>query len=233
MAFSNLFRSAPGLDDATAAAVRAWQSLPEPDPRMALERGRWVVADVETTGLNPHADRLIAIGAVAVEQGRIDLRQSFQVTLRQEAPSDPANILVHGIATREQVRGVPEATALASFLQYAGKDPLLGFHAPFDATAIGRALRRRLGLRRALHWLDLAELLPLLYPEHAPGRGALDDWLEVFGIGNYSRHNAVADAFATAQLWLALLPRCRDAGIASVLDLASRAKRESGEQWQL
>jgi DNA polymerase-3 subunit epsilon len=57
----------------------------------------------------------------------------------------------------------------------------------------------------------LAELAPALRPGVA-GR-ALDDWLPVFGIRCLGRHQAAADALATAELMMALWPlACRATG---------------------
>jgi len=39
----------------------------------------------------------------------------------------------------------------------------------------------------------------------APHCRHLDDWLAHFGIAVYARHGALADAYATAELWLVLL----------------------------
>ena len=39
-----------------------------------IDRVRFVVLDTETTGLNPRTDRIITIGAVAVQNGEIGLR---------------------------------------------------------------------------------------------------------------------------------------------------------------
>jgi DNA polymerase-3 subunit epsilon len=49
-------------------------------------------------------------------------------------------------------------------------------------------------------WVDLAWLAPALLPERALSCKGLDAWLKAFGIANFKRHDALADAFATAQL---------------------------------
>ena len=47
-----------------------------------VERVRFVVLDSETTGLDPQRDRLITIGAVAVQDREIVLEDSFEVLLK-------------------------------------------------------------------------------------------------------------------------------------------------------
>lgn len=98
------------------------------------------------------------------------------------------------------------------FLEFVGKDPLIAFHVMFDETALRDALHRHLGMNLRAHWLDLAYLLPALFPEHARSARMLDDWLRVFGIELAQRHNASADALATAQLLLIALERARRHG---------------------
>ena len=175
------------------------------DPQLArpVERGRWVVVDVETAGLNPTRDALISIGALGVNDGAIDLADSFEVVLRQDAPSTSPNIEVHGIGGDEQLGGEDPAAALRAFLDFVGRDPLVAYHAPFDAMVLGRALQGRLGVRFHRPWLDLADVAPLAWPGRA--EGGLDVWLQALGIPMAYRHRAIVDCLGTAQLLLAIL----------------------------
>ena len=61
---------------------------------MRLDEVRFVVADVETTGLNPFDDQLISIGAVEIIDGRIRLDSGFEIVFRQPQASANSNILV-------------------------------------------------------------------------------------------------------------------------------------------
>jgi DNA polymerase-3 subunit epsilon len=180
--------------------------LPWLDTRLSAPpaRGRWVVVDVETSGLNPSTDSLISIGALAVNDGAIDLADSFEVVLRQDVASDARNIEVHGIAAGEQMAGEDPAIALRAFLAFVRDDPLVAFHAPFDRAVLARALRERLRVAFHRHWLDLADVAPLAWPQQA-GRRSLDSWLEVLAIPVAFRHRAIADCLATGQLFLAVL----------------------------
>ncbi|MBI5938687.1 MAG: 3'-5' exonuclease [Betaproteobacteria bacterium] len=195
-----------------AARLAAWQALGKADLALPIEQGRYVVVDVESTGLNMRRDRLIAIGAVAVHDGRIRLADSFEIVLRQAEVSGKGNILIHGIGGERQREGVEPAEALLRFLDYLGASPLVAFHVAFDETMIRRACKECLGFEFRRPWLDLAYVMPGLLPELARKHRSLDDWLRHFGITNTARHNALADALATGQLFLAALPLARAQG---------------------
>jgi|688.fasta_scaffold244310_3 DNA polymerase-3 subunit epsilon len=190
--------------------LEAWLAQPAEDLRRPFAEARYVVVDVESTGLDLQKDRLIAIGAVAVVGGRIDLAQSFEVVLRQDQASSRANILIHGIGGAAQREGQPPVDALLDFLEFLGPSPLVAFHVAFDSTMIGRAMRAYLGINLKHPWLDLAYAVPGLLPQWRHKYRALDDWTGYFGIGNFARHSALADALATAQLLLVALPLAKD-----------------------
>lgn len=225
---SRLLRKKPLLDADQRRRLAAWQALPEPDLSEPLDQARFVVVDVESSGLDIRRDRLIAIGAVAVQGGRIVLADSFEVILRQDEVSDRDNIIVHGIGGQMQRAGLPPAQALLDSLDYMGKSPLVAFHAAFDETMIRRAMTRHLGLAWKRPWLDLAYAMPALLPAHAHSHKTLDDWTALFGIANYARHAALADALATAQLLLAALPLAIAQKLA---DYKALQTQEKAERW--
>ena len=68
--------------------------------RAPADARRWVVLDVEASGLDAARDRLLAIAAIGVhvadDRVQIALADSFEVVLRQPedaAPPDKSNIL--------------------------------------------------------------------------------------------------------------------------------------------
>jgi len=221
----------PELTPDQSRRLAAWQALPEPDMRTPIQASRYVVVDVESSGLNIQRDRLIAIGAVAVVGGRIALGDSLDIVLRQDAVSGKDNILIHGIGGTAQQTGMPPVDALLTFLEYLGKDGLIAFHAAFDEAMITRALKTYLGLRFRHTWADLAYVAPALYPRLASSHRSLDHWMEYFGIANYARHSALADALSTAELMLVLAPRMRAQTVNSLRDLRALEKSRRPGQY--
>ena len=59
-----LFPPKPDLTPQQAERLARWQALPSPRLDQPVSASRYVVVDVESSGLNIHKDRLIAIGAV-------------------------------------------------------------------------------------------------------------------------------------------------------------------------
>ncbi len=173
---------------------------------------RWAVLDVESSGLDPRRDRLIAIAAIAMRldggQARIDLGDSFEVVLRQpDVAPDKPNILLHGIGVGAQRAGVEPQQALEAFERWLGDAPLIAFHAAFDEMLIRRAMQAVLGRRLGNPWVDLQPVAAAVQPK-AKAR-SLDEWLAHFGIECAVRHQAAADTLATAELLLKLWPAVR------------------------
>ena len=94
---------------------------------------------------------------------------------------------------------------------------------------MARAMRHYLGFQYQAPWLDLAWLLPALFPEHYGGPVGLDTWLKRFGITVFARHNAISDCLATAQLTRIAIERARKKGIYHAQGLAAleNAKRRA------
>jgi len=174
------------------------------------EARRWIVLDVETSGLNPYSDRLLAIAAVALdvspdfERIAIVIGDSYEAVLKQDLPSSKDNILIHRIGAQAQADGRPPIEVLEEFRSWLGDCPLLAFHSAFDEAMLSRAYALA-GLKPLQNeWLDIEPLAKITGVN--PSLRALDDWLGYFGIECAVRHQAAADTFATAELLMRLWP---------------------------
>ncbi|BCQ65359.1 DNA polymerase-3 subunit epsilon [Pseudomonas protegens] len=188
----------------------------------SLREQRWVVVDVETTGLNLNRDQVLSIGAVVIEDGAIDFSQQFERTLQREGHKLSPSVLIHGLGPSAIAAGCDPVEALLDFMEFVGDSPLLAFHAPFDQHMLGRALKDSLGYRLQHSFLDVADMAPLLCPQAQIREAGLDDWVRWFNLQVVERHNAAADALATAELALILFNRARQQQIHSPLNLQQR-----------
>jgi DNA polymerase-3 subunit epsilon len=174
-----------------------------------VERVRFVVLDSETTGLDPRTDRIITIGAVAVQDGEILIADSFSALLKVDR--NTPSVAVHGITRDQSIDGMPEPQAMERFLDYVKDGVIVGHHIGHDMATFDTACQRHWGatlLNRSLDTMDLTLHLERdgAFAGRPPiRRFTLDALCEMFGVVPHDRHTANGDAFITAQVFLRLV----------------------------
>lgn len=184
----------------TGGIQRAWGVLARAlgGPGSPESEPRWVVVDVETTGLDAHRDAMLSVGAVALRPDGIDLSDSFEAAVQPPQTSSRDNILIHRIGAQAQAAGDLPDRVCQRFLDFVASSPLVGFHVAFDRKVLSRAMRHA-GLTPPAYWLDVAELARAVRPDEQAR--ALDEWLEIAELSAMARHCAASDALATAMLF--------------------------------
>lgn len=173
--------------------------------RPAVDEQRWVVLDVETSGLDVQRHEVLSVSALAMHridgQWSLVLRDSLDLLFRPQVLSaSEDNVLLHGLGRGLQSRGLPPAQALQQLRDWVGQSPVLAFHADFDRSFLQQACRKTSADLLPWSWLDLADVLPVVFPGEQAR--SLDAWMETLHVACSRRHNAAADAWATAQIWL-------------------------------
>ena len=193
--------------------------------RAPLALARFVALDLETTGPNMLQDVIISIGAVAVEARAVHHASAFEVVLRQHRPSEVNNILVHQIGGQQQMAGVSPVDALMDCLEFLGDSVVIAFRAEFDETVLTREVNAVLGLPQQHTFLDLAVLLPSVFP----GTQRLARRL-VAALRHPADRPAprIADAYTNAQLMLLVLEQAHRDGMSTVGELI---KMERAQRW--
>ena len=190
---------------------------------------RWVVIDVETTGLDPRSDDLLCVAALAIDLDgpapQLAARDSFEAVIGQQVlRATHDNILLHGIGWGQQRQGQPQGQALQALTDWVADSPLLAYHAAFDQEVLRQAYKRCHLVQPRWQWLDMADLLPAAFP--ASQARSLDQWMQDLGVRCVRRHQAIADVWATAELFLKAWPRWQAQRLQSWADLAQSAKEQ-------
>jgi len=180
---------------------------------------RLIVLDLETTGLNAAKDEVIAIGAVAISGGAIQLSDQFDLILRRPELDITETVLIHGIGNEALTQGHETEDALLYLLEWMNGDPVLEFHSAFDQKFLEKTLRSQLGYTASHTWMDVADLLPVFFPKAKPGGKGRDHWSELFSLEASARHNAAADALVTAELTLVALNKAQKDGVKTLRQL--------------
>jgi DNA polymerase-3 subunit epsilon len=197
-----------GLDAGVRATVDAWRESVAPAIDEPHFLTRYVVVDVATTGQGGDA-ALAGIVGLGVRGGAILPADAFACDL-VAGDSDPVAV----------------DRCLAAFLTYAAKAPLVTFHSPFVAGHLHKLYGERLGVDFQPRWIDLAWLLPSLFPERTEKPVALDDWLEMLGIGagQSGRRDTMSNALVLGRLFQMLLVRANDKGVLTAQQLVEESQ---------
>lgn len=204
--------------------ARAYLGAPRPDPGLHWREASYAVVDVETSGLDPRRDALLAIGLAPIDAGRIRVSHAWYSLVRP-----PANLLVaadsiriHGLLRDDLAAAPPLSDVLTELLPQLMRRVLVVHVASIDVRFLDHALRESFGIGLRGPALDTARLARSLQrnARFTEGRSdqdagatlSLRTLAHAAGLPAYAEHHALNDALTTAQLLLAQATRLEQQG---------------------
>ncbi len=194
-------------DEVPDGPLRRYLVEPKPDPSTALTQARLLAVDVETTGLDPNRDQILSIGFVPVDGLDISLAGAGRVLVRPNGEvGDSARI--HGLTDDALADAHSPADALDVLFAALGGRVLLAHHAGIETGFLGRACNTMYGFRPRFAVVDTMTLQFRLLSQgfdDEPPPGSLRLWAarSQYGLPRYPAHDALTDALACAELYLA------------------------------
>jgi DNA polymerase-3 subunit epsilon len=192
-----------------------------------VSRARFVVIDTELTGLDPRKDDIVSIGALKMRGGRIEVGQTFHEFVRPEADMRAKSVVIHGITASELEAKPPIEMVFPRFVDFVDTGILVGHCLPIDMSFLDRESKRLAGAAMPNPLVDTLSLYGWLRNRRAvhpifssPLKDLrLYDMARSFGISVEGAHDALGDAFITAQLFQRFLPILDGFGVREVEDL--------------
>lgn len=186
-------------------------------------RDRFVVFDIETTGLSAAADRITEIGAVIVENGeRKEIFSSF-VNPHMKIPERIVELT--GITDAMVADAPDEAEVLKQFYEFAKDGVLVAHNANFDCGFM-RAAAKRCGMPFDYTYIDTVPICRSVFPELKSVK--LNIVAEHIGAPKFNHHRAYDDANELAEIFIYLANRLQNTnGIASTGLINASLKGES------
>ncbi len=192
----------------------------------ALIKLNFTVLDTETTGLLPHKDAIVQIGAIRVVNGRLIAPETLDLLVNPQRSIPTTSTKVHGI-TDDMVATAPKLDQAAQTLHDFARDSVIVAHnAPFDM-----AFLHRHGKTTGLQWthpiLDTVLLSAVVYGTNEVH--TLDALCARLGISipENLRHTALGDAHATAQALCKLLPILMSQGHTTLADVITQTRKHA------
>jgi DNA helicase-2/ATP-dependent DNA helicase PcrA len=174
----------------------------------AVESGRVVVFDTETTGLDTACDDILQIAAVEYLRGVKG--RTFEVFLQTDRPLEASGGVHHITRAHLDACGVAPAEGLKRFCDFAAGAVWAAHNLKYDLTILKRNLERR-GVEFDWNTVTATDTLDLARRLH-PGLKSykLADLIASFSLAGSNTHNALDDVLATGLLML----RLRDDSVA-------------------
>ncbi len=167
-----------------------------------LLKGRVVVFDTETTGLDTKSDDIIQIAAIEIVGGKIG--RSFEVYIDTDKDITSSQKVHHISKERLKELGVDRKVAFEKFLEFVGDSALVAHNLEYDFEILQSNLDR-VGLALLdsnIAKYDSIEITKRLYPKLPSYR--LEYLIDRFNIEGVNSHNALDDVKATVNLILYL-----------------------------
>lgn len=204
---------------APAGPMRDFYQAPAPDGRWDWRRAEYVALDLETTGLKAKRDEIVSVGWVFIQNEMLDFARRGHRLVKPVAGVSSDSAVIHKIFDTELENAPPIGDVLDEVLPLLAGRILVCHYARVEKSFLSAACRRRFGVRLDMPVIDTMALesrrLAAANRPIARGDLRLDAVRQRYNLPRYLAHNALTDAVAAAELFLAQMQhRANPRGIA-------------------
>ncbi len=196
------------------------------DSRNQSLEADYVVFDLETTGFSPENNRIIEIGAVKVQGGKIT--DKFSTFVNPQVPIPFRIEQLTSINDSMVIDAPPIEQILPQFMEFCEGCVMVAHNADFDMSFIKKNCMRQ-GMECRPTIVDTVGLARILLPNL--NRFKLDTVAKALGVSLDNHHRAVDDAGCTAEIFVKFIDMLKARGI-ETLDEVNRLGSSSVENVQ-
>ena len=196
------------LGKATPGSLQAYLKVPLPHKDALWDQVDIVALDLETTGLDPQRDQILSYGLVHLRSRSIHLETARHeiIQVREQIPETSA--VIHQITDDQAAAGRPLTEVLPQILEQLAGRVMLVHYAAIEQGFLDNACRRLYGAPFVIRTIDTLVLARRLFEirNHTiqPNNLRLFNLRPLYKLPQYKAHNALSDALATGELFLAM-----------------------------
>ncbi|MCE1178218.1 MAG: DNA polymerase III subunit epsilon [Micrococcales bacterium] len=199
--------------------LRSFLTTPPPDPATPVDELPLLAVDFETTGLRPGQDRLLSIGFVPLEGRSIVLGGARQLLIRVDGAVGQS-ATVHGLTDDRLAEGEQLVDAVDELLTALRGRVLLAHYSDIEEGFLSAACERLHGAPAPACAVDTLQLQRRVlghgWDELKGSQLRLWNARARYGLPRYRAHEALTDALACAELYLA---QAEELGATTLRDL--------------
>ena len=166
----------------------------------AMYPTKYVVVDLETTGLKPESEEIIEIGAIKVENGTVKDTMSCLIRCTKKLPD--IIVSMTGITDDLLMKGIAVKDAVTQLQNFINGYPMVGHNTNFDIGFLQETCKRENVEWHTVQSFDTVKIAR----EICPGLQSykLEKLLEQFSLPHEKLHRALNDCYAINGLYLKL-----------------------------
>lgn len=195
-------------------ALRRFYAVPFPTGRRAWHEVEYVALDLETTGTDPRTEEIVSFGWVVLRGAAVDLSTATRRMARTSKAMPERSAVIHAITDDEAGRGEPACAVLQELLAVLAGRVLIAHFAPAERGFLDAACRRCFDGGLVVPTVDTLQLARRrhLRRDKVPARGELRlaALRESYNLPAHPLHDALSDALAAAELFLAQAEEASD-----------------------
>ena len=167
---------------------------------------KFIVVDLETTGLDPEIDEIIQIGAIKIQQDKII--DKFNSLVKPSRPISDFIRELTGITNEELDKADDIKNVLPLFLDFIGDNILIGHNVNFDINFIYDNSLKILNTPFKNDFVDTLRIARKLLKELNHHR--LDDLIKHYNLEKREEHQALNDCELTLKIYKNMLNEIED-----------------------
>ena len=211
------------LKKAPAGALRDFLLVPLPNIDTPIDKVEILAVDFETTGLDAKQDKLLSVGFITLRKQQISLKTSYHQIIKTQAQLEESNVIIHHITDGQKEQGQALATVVETLLQaLAGKVMLVHF-ARIEKQFLTEACLELYGIAPTFPMIDTLALakrhLDKRDVAYDPSELRLTNLRQKCKLPEHHAHNALNDAIATAELFMAQMSKANKNGEVTLKDV--------------
>ncbi len=202
-------------------------SQDRPLPEGPLSSLRYVVIDTELTSLDARTNRMLSLGAIAMDGIRIQLADQRYLVVNPGVPVPAETVVIHGLRPADVASGQSPQHAAEELLKFAEDAVLVGHFVGIDIRVLKKELNGSgklehvaIDTARVQLWLDRRLRGYQEDRGHQVERIDLASLAKRYGLEVRETQHALYDAYLTAQLWQRQLAQLEATGVRTLRKLA-------------
>ena len=195
------------LDKAPEGPLKQYLSVPIINLDQTIMDSDILAVDFETTGLNAKQDNILSIGYVELAGSKIRLDSCYHQIVAAHCELEGDNVTIHNITDQEKASGRSLASVVEDLLTALAGKIMLVHYAQIEKTFLEQACIKLYGMAPVFPVIDTLALAKKRHDRcsqtYAPSTLYLTNLRDEYGLPHYPAHNALNDAIATAELFMA------------------------------